>query len=43
MHALWGLKHHEIAGLLDIPLATSLSSYHRGMKKMKKIGAKSYE
>lgn len=43
MHALWGLKHHEIAGLLDIPLATSLSSYHRGMKKMKKIGVKSYE
>lgn len=38
MHDLWGLKHHEIASLLEIPLSTSLSSYRRGMKKMKKIG-----
>lgn len=36
MHSLWGLKHYEIADLLGIPIATSLSSYHRGMKKMKK-------
>ena len=43
MHSLWGLKHHEIASLLNIPIATSLSSYHRGMKKMKKIGEKTYE
>lgn len=38
MHSLWGLKHYEIANLLQIPLSTSLSSYRRGMKKMKKIG-----
>lgn len=43
MHSLWGFKHYEIADLLDIPIATSLSHYHRGMKKMKKLGAKHYE
>ena len=29
-------SYAEIADLLGIPIATSLSSYHRGMKKMKK-------
>ncbi|MFR7589898.1 MAG: RNA polymerase sigma factor [Longibaculum sp.] len=43
MHSLWGFKHYEIANLLDIPLATSLSSYRRGMKKMKEIGGQVYE
>lgn len=37
MHSLWGFKHHEIAHLLDLPIATSLSCYHRGMKKMKEV------
>ncbi len=36
MHSLWGFKHHEIAKLLEISISTSLSCYHRGMKKMKK-------
>lgn len=36
MHSLWGFKHYEIAKLLDISISTSLSCYHRGMKKMKK-------
>ena len=36
MHSLWGFKHHEIAKLLDISLSSSLASYHRGLKKMKK-------
>ena len=36
MHSLWGLKYIEIADLLEIPLSTSLSCHHRGMKKMKR-------
>jgi RNA polymerase sigma-70 factor (ECF subfamily) len=31
-----GLKHREIAELLDLPLATVLSKYHRGLKKLRK-------
>lgn len=40
MHSLWGLKHFEIANLLEIPLSTSLSSYRRGIKKMKEVWRK---
>lgn len=36
MHSLWGFKHYEIAKLLHMSVSTSLSCYHRGMKKMKK-------
>lgn len=43
MHSLWGLKHNEIADFLEIPIATSLSYYHRGMKKMKKVWRNDYE
>ncbi len=35
LHAASGLKHREIAGLLEMPLATVLSKYHRALKKMK--------
>ena len=35
LHALTGLKHREIAALLELPLATVLSKYHRAMKKLK--------
>lgn len=35
LHAATGLKHREIAALLDIPLPTVLSKYHRAMKKMR--------
>ena len=35
LHAVSGLKHREIAELLEIPLATALSKYHRGLKKLK--------
>lgn len=35
LHALTGLKHREIADLLEIPLATVLSKYHRAMKKLR--------
>ena len=35
LHAVSGLKHREIAELLEIPLATALSKYHRGLKKLR--------
>ena len=35
LHAVAGLKHREIAALLDIPLSTALSKYHRGLKKLR--------
>ena len=35
LHAVTGLKHREIAGLMELPLATVLSKYHRGLKKMR--------
>ena len=36
LHAVSGLKHREIAQLMELPLATVLSKYHRGLKKLKK-------
>lgn len=35
LHAVSGLKHREIAGLLELPLPTVLSKYHRALKKLK--------
>ena len=35
LHAVTGLKHREIAALLEKPLSTVLSKYHRAMKKLK--------
>lgn len=35
LHAVTGLKHREIAQLLELPLSTVLSRYHRGLKKLK--------
>ena len=35
LHALTGLKHREIAALLDLPLPTVLSKYSRALKKLK--------
>lgn len=34
LHALTGLKHREIAALLEMPLATVLSKYARALKKL---------
>ena len=34
LHAVTGLKHREIARLLELPLSTVLSKYHRGLKKL---------
>lgn len=36
LHAISGMRHHEIAAGLGIPLSTALSRYHRALKKMKK-------
>ena len=35
LHAVTGLRHREIAALLELPLATVLSKYHRALKKMR--------
>ena len=37
LHAVAGMKHQEIAALLELPLATVLSKYHRALKKMRII------
>ncbi|NBI09744.1 RNA polymerase sigma factor [Colidextribacter sp. OB.20] len=37
LHAVTGLKHREIAQLLELPLSTVLSKYHRGLKKMRAL------
>ena len=35
LHAASGLKHREIASLLELPLSTVLSKYQRALKKMR--------
>ena len=35
LHAAAGMKHREIASLLEMPLATVLSKYHRAIKKLR--------
>lgn len=35
LHAVSGLKHREIAELLELALATVLSKYHRALKKLR--------
>ena len=37
LHAVSGLKHREIADLLELPVSTVLSKYHRGLKKLKSL------
>lgn len=37
LHAAAGLKHRETAQLLELPLSTVLSKYHRGLKKLKAL------
>jgi RNA polymerase sigma factor (sigma-70 family) len=36
LHAVSGLKHIEIAGLMTLPLSTVLSKYNRAKKKLRK-------
>lgn len=36
LHALTGLRHREIAEIIDAPLGTVLSKYNRALKKMRK-------
>lgn len=35
LHAVTGMRHREIADLLELPLSTVLSKYHRTLKKLK--------
>lgn len=35
LHAVAGMKHREIASLLDLALPTVLSKYHRALKKLR--------
>ena len=35
LHALSGFKHREIAAILQLPLPTVLSKYHRAVKRLK--------
>lgn len=37
LHAVAGLRHREIAQMMDLPLATVLSKYHRSLKKLRAI------
>lgn len=37
LHVLSGMKHREIAALLNRPLSTILSKYHRALKKMRAL------
>ncbi len=37
LHAVAGLKHREIAQLLEKPLSTVLSKYHRGLGKLRSM------
>ena len=36
LHAVSGFRHREIAQILQLPLPTVLSKYHRALKKLKK-------
>ena len=37
LHAVSGIKHWEIANLLDLPISTVLSKYRRALKKLRKM------
>ena len=37
LHVVSGFKHREIAKMLDLPLSTVLSKYHRSIRKLKTL------
>ena len=37
LHAMNGFKFHEIAKILDLKITTTLSKYHRAIKKLKEL------
>lgn len=37
LHAVAGFKHRETAAMLELPLATVLSKYHRALSKLRRI------
>ena len=36
LHSLTGMKHREIAEILDLPTGTVLSKYNRSIKKLRR-------
>ena len=40
MHSMTGLKHRDIARILELPLATVISKYNRAIKKLQRIFGK---
>ena len=36
MHDVSGLKHREIADMMDMPLGTVITRYNRGIRKLQK-------
>ncbi len=36
LHSIAGMKHREIADIVDMPVSTVLSKYNRSLKKLKK-------
>ncbi len=36
LHSMTGMKHREIADIVDMPVSTVLSKYNRSLKKLKK-------
>jgi len=43
LHAVGGMKHREIAKLMELPLATVLSKYHRSLKKLRQQWEEGHE
>ncbi len=43
MHVIMGMRHKEIAEILNLPVGTVLSRYHRSMKKLKQFAGSSDE
>lgn len=37
LHVVAGLKHREVAALLELPLSTVLNKYNRSLKKLEKL------
>ncbi len=43
LHAVGGMKHREIAKMMELPLPTVLSKYHRSLKKLRRQWEESHE
>ena len=43
LHAVGGMKHREIASMMELPLTTVLSKYHRSLKKLRRQWEEGHE